>query len=49
MVQVLSFQFDGHVSAKLSSFELVRDYEVRKSVDDDLKMEESSWACTIHV
>ena len=41
LLQILSFQFDGDMSANLSSCErLVRDYEVqsRKTVEDDLKM-----------
>ena len=41
LLQILSFQFDCDISAKLSSFDRpVRDYGVqsRKTVDDNLKM-----------
>ena len=44
LLQILSFQCDGDMSATLSSFErLVRDYEVqsRKALDDDFKMHDS--------
>ena len=39
LLQILSFHFDGDMSAKFSSFEgLVRDYEVEsRKGDDDLK------------